>query len=352
MGQQSLEDFKKEVETKEVDQQEGDTGASEYTDTDTDTSTDDNEGATDEGSDEGGKHVGGDDEQEPEIEPWMKTESESTDSKDVPVHTHIKIKQKLKGRISDQKDELAALRKELESLKAGSAGVGHSNAVMQVQGSKIKRPMPVDFSSDDDYEAARVRYEDEMYRERQQRIQMEEAQKAKLNTAKANMEKAVSDHYDRAADLVEKHKIDPDAFRSADVNFRSAIESIRPGNGDLLADKFIEVCGEGSEKVFYHLGVNEASRGQFVSKLIEDPTGLKAMAFIGHKKAELTNPKQRTISRAPKPAAQHRGDGKTTPANAAAFKKAHDKAERSNDLQGQFNARRDARKAGVDISKW
>ncbi len=285
--------------------------------------------------------VDGDDEEKEESppEPWMITEG----MEPVPVQTHLKVKNKLKGRLSDQKDEIAELKAEIEALKA---------PVQQQAPVQVKRPNRLDFDDDADFNAAYDRYLDESERERQNRFRIESSQKAQVEQTKAEVEKAVTEHYTRAAELSEKHGIAPENFQKADYSFRAAVDSVVKGQGDLIADKMIQTIGEGSEKVLYHLGVNDAARGQFISALASDPSGLKAMAFLGQKKAELTNVKNKITSNAPKPAAQQRGGGGAPTGDARKLKAAHDKALKSGTLQDVFNIRKKARAAGHDVSGW
>lgn len=348
MTVQSLEELKKEVQEAEEIQEEVEDVE------DVDLEEEDQEDVEDVDAEESEEDPG---EEEPEskpedVEPWLQTD----DMEPVPAKTHLKMKSKWKGRLSDAEDESNALKSELDQVKRELESLKTGTVVTNpVPGSKIVRPRRSDFDIDDDdgFNDAYDRYLDEAERERQQRYQIEANQTSKVKKAQAEVAQAVEDHYDRASKLSEKHNIDPENFKKADFNFRSAIESIAPGNGDSFADRFITILGEGSEKVLYHIGVNEAARGKFLSALASDPSGLKATAFLGQKKAELTKTQSKTTSRAPKPATRHNGDSKGVSATARKLKKQYAKfVENPQTLQKAQDLRTKAKKLKIDVSDW
>ncbi|MEE9311622.1 MAG: hypothetical protein V3V10_04340, partial [Planctomycetota bacterium] len=110
------------------------------------------------------------------------------------------------------------------------------------------------------------------------------------------------------------------------------------------------LVGEGSEKVMYHLGVNKAALNELRAILQDDPSGYKAAAFIGQKKAEITGSKHKQTS-ARKPAAQVNGEVAPT-LSSGKHKKAYDKAVKANDAQGMYNAKKLAKAGKVDVSNW
>ena len=122
-----------------------------------------------------------------------------------------------------------------------------------------------------------------------------------------------------------------------------------PGKGSAVVDVLISRIGEGSEKVSYYIGRNETARAKFQALMMEDPTGIKASIFLGEQKARLTGAinKQKT-SKAPAPAPDVTG-GRVAVDGGAELKKKYDSAKT---IQEQLDARRAARKAGIDVSKW
>ena len=118
----------------------------------------------------------------------------------------------------------------------------------------------------------------------------------------------------------------------------------------MIVDGLIANLGEGSEKVFYSLGVNGAKRDKLTSLLTTDPSGIKAAMYLGTLKAELNAPNRKTTN-APAPAPNLQGDGATKDPHKQ-LKKDYDKASAAGDAQGAFNARMAAKKAGANIKTW
>jgi hypothetical protein len=169
----------------------------------------------------------------------------------------------------------------------------------------------------------------------------------------AKTEAAVDEHYERAAKLAKQHDISADAYRSAETNFRKAIDSVIPGVADAIADGLIARLGEGSERVIYNLGVNAKNREIFIDKLKSDPSGLDAYGYLVEKKTQLASTAKRR-SNAPAPAKKVNGDVDTRLVHDNLKKKYKD-AQRSGNLQKVFDARKVARQAGIparEINEW
>jgi chromosome segregation ATPase len=292
-----------------------------------------------------------DDEKEQKtLEPWqMSDEDEAAISKGeeekVPVKTHLKIKSKLKGRLSDAEKENKRLKEENERLQS-----------LKTDEPKLKKPLPEDFKTDDEYEAALDKYEDAVATQRYYKIAETERKTTAQKKAIEARQQSVEKHYERAAELVESSGIKPELFKNADTKFRSAIDSIVPGSGDVLADHFIDLLGEGSEKVIYYLGVNEAGRNKFQALFSSEPqSGMKAAVYLGQLKQKLLKPAKMT-SNAPAPATRHNGDDKpgsgSDKKRAKALKKEYKNAAKSGNPQDIYNARKEARKLGIDVSDW
>lgn len=351
--EKTIEDLKKELAEEEALDEEGRPEESDTADEqegdDVDTESSDEPEGEDAGDDDEGKPV------DCNVEPWMMTgeedeEDDPDDDKTVPLVSHIKQKKKLKSRISDQKDEIAELKAEIAALKTGSQHPAQQQP--PAPGSQITRPRRSDFDDDEDFDAAYDVYLDKKEQERQQRLAAQSQQKATEDKFHADILSSVDGHESRSIELSEKHGIKLENVEAANRNFRLAVDSVFKGKGDDFADILISKLGEGSEKVVYHLGVNESARGQFIASLANDPNGLEAMVFLGQKKAELNKPNGKTNSRAPKPSAQHKGSGSAPKAEAKKLKQAHDKALKDDNLQEVFNIRRKARAAKIDVSEW
>jgi len=285
----------------------------------------------------------------PEIEAWMEEEEEQ-DSSGVPLGAHIKMKNKLKGRLSDQKAEseleLEKLRAENAALKAGTV-----KTQAQTPTARPKRPKADDFDTDEAFDAAMDVYEDSLLQSYTERAEQTRTLKTTQKQAQDALSQSVDDHYTRAAKLQESKGIDPTIFSRADNAVRSAIEAIRPGQGDLLTDQLIQTLEDGSEMVMYNLGVNKSRRGELISALASDPSGLKAVAYVAGLKSDLTRNTKTRRSAARKPPSEVDGDIPPN-AKAGAFKRKYDAAHKKNAGQEAYNIKKEARKLGVDTSGW
>lgn len=279
-------------------------------------------------------------------EPWMKTEEagEQTPddpSKTVPVGKFVSVKKALRGKLSDSQDEVERLTKENEALRGTTTKAAPA---------PVKRPTRVGYASDGDYDDAMDNYYDSRTTETVRRASQQEEEVRKHNQAQEATTEAVDSHYDRAATLIESSGIKPEIFKQADTSVRAAVDSILPKSGDIVVDQLISVLGEGSEKVLYFLGRNPAALNKFQSLLASDKSGMKAAIYLGQEKQRLTNPRKGK-TQAPAPAAQAHGDVQTS-VQGTAFKKRYDSAHKTNNTQAAYNAKKEARAAGVDVAAW
>ncbi len=274
-----------------------------------------------------------------DLEPWQRTDDQTSDK--MPVETHIKVKRKLKGRISERDEEIERLKAENEALRKAKPEVKKDGPVL---------PKSEDFDTDEEYQKALVDYHTDIAESRFQASQKKRDQEAKLKAQNDAREKAVDEHYNRAAKLVKESSIDPEVYKQTDVAVRTSIESILPGRGDLITDQIISLMGEGSEKVLYFLGRNKTAMSEVKSLLAEDPTGMRLFIYLGQQKERLTEPKKRTSS-APAPASNVNGDSNSK-FKGSAEKKKYDKAHKSGNIQQAYNIKKEAKKAGVDVSAW
>ena len=278
-------------------------------------------------------------------EPWMEEEKAGEQdpddpSKQVPVGKFVSVKKKLKGQISEQDDEIKRLRKERDdALK-----------LKPKEKTVLIRPKKDDFDTDEEFEVALDKYNDDKHEDTYKRNRLKDQQDEANRKAHENLTEAVDGHYERAAKLIEKSGIKSEVYQAADATVRKAVESITPNLGDLIVDQVISILGEGSEKVVYYLGRNKAALNKFQSLLASDKSGMKAAVYLGQEKQRLTNP-LKPRSNAPAPATGIKGDHSTAGAEAR-FKKKYDSAHGKNNLQLAYNAKKEARAAGVDVSKW
>lgn len=289
--------------------------------------------------------------EETETEAWMQSDEQASQEGAEKSFTGSDIaaaKRKLRAKLErTHNSEVEELRAEIEKLKSGGVQQQASAAP------EPKRPRLEDFDHDEDaHQDALDRWYEARMEAKIQQATAGQQQTAQQRQAEENFNRAVDQHYERAAKLAKEANITAEVYQNADLAVRSAIEQAMPQRGDLVTEQLISMLGEGSEKVMYYLGRNKAELATLQSALLDDPTGMKAMLHIGKISSKISNPQKQT-SRAPKPATQIRGDeGAGLPANAKALKKKYDAAAKSGDAQARFDARRAAKLAGVDVSHW
>jgi len=287
-----------------------------------------------------------DEDGELDVEDWKQGDSHESQAGQEKKFTDSdigKAKAKLRAKLEKRHEsELDELRKEVAELKG------------RPQAKALERPKREDFEDADDpdeaYFEALTDWKLTQHKSETQAQQASEQTKQQQEQWKAQTEKAVDQHYERAVELAEQSGISAEMYQSADLRVRQTVEAIFPEAGDTITDALIANLGEGSEKVMYNLGINTARREEFKSLLLEDRTGIKAAMYLAERKAELNAPRKRKTS-APKPAPNLNGD-KQTGANHKALKQKYDKAHEKGDLQAAFNFKREAKKAGADTANW
>jgi hypothetical protein len=281
---------------------------------------------------------------EGDLEAWQQTGEESGGKKFTDSDIGA-VKKKLRSKLErEHSSEVEQLREEINTLKSGST------TPSTVPTTKAIRPKYEDYDDEDEYNGAMDNFQDARLDERMSNRDNHLATQSQQRDATQRLEESVDGHYERAAKLTQDSGISSEVYRSADNKVRQAVERIRPNGGDAAVEYLISSLGEGSEKVMYFLGRNDAALSEFTGKLLADPTGMSAAIYLGQKKSELTNPSKQK-NRAPKPATQIKGDsgGNVSSAN---LKAAYQKADKAGNTQARFDARKAARASGVDVSNW
>lgn len=278
-----------------------------------------------------------------DLEAWQKTGEVSNDKKFTDSDIGA-VKKKLRSKLEkEHTGELDQLRAEINSLKA-------SSAPQQRTAPTLVRPKMDDYDDDEGFDNAVDAYHDARFEAKLANREGQMADKTRQREAQQTLLKSVDGHYERAAGLVKDSGISEDVFRDSDAKVRSAMESIRPGQGDDVVDYLINALGEGSEKVMYYLGRNAQELEILKSKLVSDPQGMTAMAYLGQKLNQLASPQKRRNT-APKPATQINGDAGGSSSHAK-LKSDYAKADKAGNTQARFDARRAGKKAGADVSNW
>ena len=274
-------------------------------------------------------------------EDWQKVEEDTQDPEyQVDGKLHQSMKEKLKGRVADRDETIERLRRERDEAKQRIAP----------EPTVLVRPKSEDFYTDEEYEAAKESYDDARQTEIWNRNQSQKEQQEAQKRARQALVETVDKHYERAAELTEKSGIKPEIFKEADATVRRAVDSVKPGMGDLVVDQVISIMGEGSEKVLYFLGRNKPALDRFQSLLATDPSGMKAAVYLGQEKQRLTNPtKPRSSAKPPAPSVQ--GDEVVT-ASASKLRKAYNKADKDGNAQARYDIKKKAKEQKIDVSEW
>ena len=272
-----------------------------------------------------------------ELEAWQESD-ESDDGKKFTDSDIGSIKRKLKAKITRQvqkerSTEVEDLRAQLQELQKSSAPRRNTRQAEPV------RPKYDDYDDEDGYNVAMDNYQDkrtEVMFAKRDASQLDDSRQRDAVSVRTN---AVNDHIDRAAELVQKAGISPDAFKDGEVRVRNALDAISPGNGDEYADIFIGALGVGSEKVIYNLSRNASKLRALTDKLASDPTGLSATIYLGELKSALTSA-GKIRNKAPKPATQIGGTA-SGGATVAKLERAYKKISNSSTASAQesFDAR-------------
>ena len=271
---------------------------------------------------------------------FMQEEGEQEPSNGVPVDTHVAMKRKLKGKLRDSDEELQSLRAENEQLKQSSAP-----ATVDAP----KRPVLDDFDTDEEYYAALEKYEDDRMQAAYVANQVTEQQKSTGRKFQERVTASVDSHFDRAAELVEKHSISPEVYQQATETVRGAMDDINPGLKTF--DIFVDVMrGYDSDKTVFSIGRNKNKLAMLKETLHDDKSGLRTAFILGMETARLDGVKART-SNAPAPGSQIAGDeqgGK----NVAAMKRKFNKLCDAGKTAEAFAIRRKAKKDKIEVKDW
>lgn len=281
----------------------------------------------------------GEPEPEPEVEPWMQADGDEppplSDSE------AAKIRRKYKGKLQEEKAENEALRAEIEALKTKKPEIAAPEAK--------NKPKKADFENEEEFFEALADWKIENRDAQNQSKNVAEQQKAAQEAEQAAIGGEVDNHYLRAAKLAEKSGIKPENYQAADRRLRAAVEEKFPGGGDDVVDYLISTLGEGSEKVFYHLGVNQKRLSEFL-ETFDKGKGLRTAAFLGELNAELKAPSKRS-TQAPDPGAQVQADSKSS-ASQSKLKKEYDEAHRSGNTAKAWKIKKQAKGLNVDTKNW
>lgn len=329
---QTLEELKRENAEPEIEQEAADPQADEQIEEEAaEVETEETEEEAETESEEA---------EETEVEPWMLGDDEASQSSEdeqvVPLKTLIKTRTKLKGERDELKEEIEKLKAQIAQPKAPAESVS------------TKIPTLEDFDYDDaKYAEAMHKYNQEVV-SKQLAEQQRQAQREALEAARRKaIEQSVDQHYERAKQMISASGISADVYTAQEKKVRDRLEAMYPGEGDQTVDALIDSIGEGSEKLLFAMGRQEAVMNEFLNKLNESP--FKAIAYASKKAAEWSAPSKRK-STAPKPAAKPTG-GSQKVAESAELRK-YKEAHKKGDSNKAFQIKLAAKRAGIDTKSW
>lgn len=278
-----------------------------------------------------------------EVEEWLK--GDEGQSQAVPLSKHVEMRHKLKARLSEKDSELDQLRQEVERLKAGYT------APQQQQAPTLKMPKLSDFDFDEDkYADAMAGYQEQLLESKLAQKLGNREQQQQQQVAERQREEKVEQHYERVAKLIESTPgFSAEKYKAADYRVRQELHTLT-GNGDLVADVLIAQLGEGSERVFTHLGINNAAMSELKQRLIEDNSGISAAVWLGQLNAKLKAPAVK-LSKAPKPDSGIKGDAGGASASGGLLKQVKAAREKG-DIGRVIKLKTEAKAKGIDTSKW
>ncbi len=286
--------------------------------------------------------------EESESEEWLKGDLDESQGEkkfsgeDVGI-AKARLKAKLTKKLDAKDTEIEELKSRLNTLETSAP---------PAQQSELQKPKRDDFFDADDQDEA---FTDALMDWKLNKHQAGQAAAAASATAeKAQQDNAIKisqgedDHYERAANLVQKSGISVEKFQTADSAFKQAIDIVVPNGGDDIAAALVSKLGKGSEKVVYNIGVNTDKQAELTKLLKADPSGLEAYGYLVELKLSL-NASSKRRTNAPKPAPEIKGDVVTN-SSLKAIKKQYQAAKTP---QARFDLRRKAKASGAkDVNDW
>jgi len=280
-----------------------------------------------------------DSEESEELEEWQKGDSGKTGFVPNAAAKTLRLKAKaLKADLKESNTELEELRRKVEQLSQPKPQ----------EPTVSTRPKLEDFDYDEDlHNNALDQWYEAKIDSKLQSTQQANNQEHQASLAQEQLNVSVNAHYEKAADLINSGKVTEEAYQSGEKAIRNMLDQVIPGRGEVIADQLIghlHNSGEGSEKVWFHLGNNSAALSGLKDSLTRDPSGIQAGIYLGQLQLKTIKPTRKRSS-APKPAAKLKGDSKKM----SSFKKQYDKSE---DVSERIRLKRAAKDRGESTINW
>lgn len=243
-----------------------------------------------------------------------------------PHHTKVEVPKQV---LSDLRRTRREAREQAEEKDSELQQLRHELA--ELRRTVTPKPKYADFRSDEDYEAALIKYHQQVATEKESSAPVTQRPNQPERAEAPDYSDAVNAHIDR----VEKLGVPAAQYRQADSVVRGAF-------GDLVTDALIASVGEGSEIALLAMGSRPAELQKVQRLLQEDPTGLKTVAYLGRLSARASFKSKKTISDAPAPTRSPTGGGQPSGFDKELQKKM-DAAEKRGDVQAMVTLRRQQR---------
>lgn len=287
--------------------------------------------------------------EETETDPeWLKPEDSEGDNLE-PKFTDkdaAAIRRKYKGKLTEKDEENERLRLKVEELEKKIT----SPAVISAPQNLGPEPQRDQYANDAEWIRALTAYNAQTIQAQTTAQLQAEERKRKQEEIAARTRLQTDQHYARVADLAKKSNISEEVAQSADLKVRNAVNSVFKGAGDTIVDTLISSLGVGSEKVILHLGFKTSKLNELVRLFQEDPSGIKASAYLGTLKAELSAPTRRE-TKAPDPIDKVQGDKHGTN-HAERLRKQAAEYRKKDNLSMVIKTKQEAKKLGIDTKKW
>jgi hypothetical protein len=253
------------------------------------------------------------------------------------------LRQKYQGKLSQKDEELERVRQELEEVKKKVAQPSQLPAAGQ-------EPQRDQYTNDAEWIRALTTFNAQQVLQQSTAQQQAEERRRKQEEIQTRTRMQTDAHYERVADLAKKSNISEDVAKSADLKVRNAVDAVFKGAGDTIVDTLISSLGPGSEKVILHLGIKNSKLNDLVKLFQEDPSGIKASAYLGSLKAELNAPTRRE-TKAPDPIDKVQGDKSGSSALDKMRKDVAD-ARKKGDISKVIALKQQAKAAKMDTRNW
>jgi small-conductance mechanosensitive channel len=276
-------------------------------------------------------------------EDWLKEDSAEEEKKQsdlVPAAVLAETRRKLRGQVSEKDAEIQRLKSELDQVKASPASTSAQDLDLEV----AVEPWEYD---GDNY----GRYKAELDARNARKIMQAESARAQqaqqIEQQQREIAEQFNQHYDRVEALVASGKITVEKYKAAEANVLEKLDQMT-GAGEAVMKKFVASIGAGSEKVIIHLGTNGTAQQRLEQELKRDPSGIAAAIYLGGLREKFNSAPATKPKTAPAPDVALKGKA---PASSSHYK-AYEKAVAKDDPTAMLEAKRAARGAGIDTSKW